>query len=106
MPTRSWWCGAMFPRLVSAAQYAWRVAVRTVGAHEAKTHLPRLLDEVARGETITITKHGVPVAWLMPPSEACGRSAREAIAALRAFRRGKTLGGLSVRDLIEDGRRY
>ena len=80
--------------------------MQSVGAYEAKTHLPRLLDEVARGETITITKHGVPVARLVPPSDTRGRSAGEAIAALRAFRRGKTLGGLNVRDLVEEGRRY
>ncbi len=79
--------------------------MRTVGAYEAKTHLPRLLDEVARGRTITITKHGVPVARLMPASGALGQGTREVIAALRTFRRGKTLGGLSVRDLIEEGRR-
>ena len=41
--------------------------MKTVGAYEAKTHLPRLLDEVAQGKTITITKHGVPVARLVPP---------------------------------------
>ena len=45
--------------------------MKTVGSYEAKTHLPRLLDEVAAGETITITKHGVPVATL---SRRCGRS--------------------------------
>ena len=37
-----------------------------VGAYEAKTHLSSLLDRVAQGETITITKHGVPVAELRP----------------------------------------
>ena len=44
-----------------------------IGAYEAKTHLPRLLDEVEKGERITITKHGVPVAVLVPPSRS-GRS--------------------------------
>ena len=78
----------------------------TVGAYEAKTHLPRLLDEVARGETVTITKHGVPVARLVPAAEAEVRRTPEVVAALRAFRRGKTLGGLSVRELIEEGQRY
>jgi len=36
----------------------------TVGAYEAKTHLPKLLNRVAKGEKIVITKHGVPVAVL------------------------------------------
>jgi prevent-host-death family protein len=79
--------------------------MRTVGAYEAKTHLLRLLDEVAKGETITITKHGTPVAVLSPPTRQ-RMSASEAIAALRAFRQGKTLGDMSVRELVEEGRRY
>ena len=78
----------------------------TVGAYEAKTQLPRLLEQVSRGETITIMKHGVPVALLVPAPGAARHDVRETIAALREFRRGKTLEGLSVRDLIEDGRRY
>jgi len=41
----------------------------TVGAFEAKTHLPRLLDRVARGESVTITRHGRPVAMLVPVVE-------------------------------------
>ncbi len=40
--------------------------MKTVGSYQAKTHLPRLLRQVARGEEITITKHGAPVAVLAP----------------------------------------
>ena len=40
--------------------------MKTVGVYEAKTHLPRLLEEVRSGERITITKHGVPIALLIP----------------------------------------
>ena len=40
--------------------------VREVGAYEAKTHLPKLLDAVEGGETIVITRHGKPVARLEP----------------------------------------
>ena len=42
--------------------------INEVGAFEAKTHLSRLLDEVAGGETIYITKHGKRVAELRPPA--------------------------------------
>lgn len=42
--------------------------IKEVGAFEAKTHLSRLLDEVADGETIYITKHGKLVAELRPPA--------------------------------------
>jgi prevent-host-death family protein len=78
--------------------------MKTVGAYEAKTHLPRLLDEVAAGETITITKHGVPVATLAPVR--AGRDSVRAVAdELRAFRDSHPLDGIKIRDLIEDGRR-
>lgn len=82
--------------------------MKTVGSYEAKTHLPRLLDEVAKGETITITKHGVPVAQLVPPPDAQRPDVGAAIEAVRQFRRREkiSLGGLSVRDLIEEGRRW
>lgn len=83
------------------------MVLRTIGAYEAKTHLPRLLEEVAHGTSITITKHGVPVAMLVPPSGASHSSIGEVIQALKAFRRGNTLGGeVTVRELIEEGRRY
>ena len=76
-----------------------------VGAYEAKTRLPHLLDRVAKGERLTITRHGVPVAMLVPPTEPHKLPATEAIAALRAFRRGRRLGGSKLRALIEEGRR-
>jgi len=79
--------------------------MRTVGAYEAKTHLPRLLQRVAKGETVTITKHGVPVAMLTPVPEARHKTLGEVIAALREFRRGKTLGDIGLRALIDEGRR-
>jgi len=78
--------------------------MKRVGAYEAKTNLGRLLDEVAAGETITITKHGVAIAVLSAPAP--GReSAAGAATALRAFRREHPLEGVTVRELIEDGRR-
>jgi prevent-host-death family protein len=79
--------------------------MRTVGAYEAKTHLPRLLDEVAAGATITITKHGVPVAVLSPPRAATASQIRDAIAGLRAFRARHPLRDVTVRELIDEGRR-
>jgi prevent-host-death family protein len=77
-----------------------------VGAYQAKTHLPRLLKDVAAGEYVTITRHGAPVARLVPVPEGATVDAKQAIAALRAFRRGHTLRGVTVRELIEEGRRY
>lgn len=79
--------------------------MRTVGAYEAKTHLPRLLDEVAAGESITITKHGTPVAMLVPVKKP-QRTPAEVVDSIRETRKGTTLGGLSIRELIDEGRRY
>ncbi len=79
--------------------------MRSIGAYEAKTHLPRLLDEVAKGERITITKHGRPVAVLVPPDAASVHDADAVMARFREFRKGNRLGGLSIRDLIDEGRR-
>lgn len=77
-----------------------------VGAYEAKTHLAELLARVEKGERILITKHGRPVAQLVPPPGAPDRTVDEAIEGIRGFRRGKRLGpGETVRDLIDDGRR-
>ena len=75
-----------------------------VGAYEAKTHLPRLLERVARGERIAITKHGVPVAMLVPAPTRATPPIAETIAALRAFRRSHRLGQLTLKRLIEAGR--
>ena len=76
-----------------------------VGAYEAKTHLSKLLERVARGERITITKHDVPVAELVPPAAAPQRPLSETIEALRRFRSRHTLGELSITRLKETGRR-
>lgn len=78
--------------------------MESVGAYEAKTHLPRLLDEVAAGKSVLITKHGVPVARLVPASEQ-GPRPEEVIAGLRRARSGVTLGELALADLIREGRR-
>ena len=75
-----------------------------IGAYEAKTHLPRLLDEVAAGRTVTITKHGRPVAQLIPIKPQRG-DLRTTIDAIRSARAGVTLGGITIRDLVEEGRR-
>jgi prevent-host-death family protein len=76
-----------------------------VGAYEAKTKLASLLDRVAEGEHITITKHGVPAATLSPVPKRDRRPAAEVIAALRAARRGRRPGRTPLRKLIEEGRR-
>jgi prevent-host-death family protein len=78
--------------------------MKHVGVYEAKTQLPRLLVRVGRGERITITRHGVPVAELGPPANRRTRPAAEVTAEIRDFRKGRTLGRLSLRAMIRQGR--
>ncbi|MEX1171839.1 MAG: type II toxin-antitoxin system Phd/YefM family antitoxin [Chloroflexota bacterium] len=80
--------------------------MRTIGAYEAKTNLPRLLDEVEKGDRITITKHGRPVAVLVPPGTAAAPDVDGWMEQMRRFRQGNRLRGLSIRELIDEGRRY
>ena len=79
--------------------------MESVGAYEAKTHLPGLLKRVARGEHITITRHGQPVAQLVPVA-ARAAEPDETILALQEFRRGRTLGEFELREMIKDGRSH
>lgn len=78
----------------------------TVGSFEAKTHLSALLDRVAKGERITITKHGVPVAVLVPPVSEGVADRHRAIESLQRLGRKQSLKGISIRELIETGRRF
>ncbi|MCX6022553.1 MAG: type II toxin-antitoxin system prevent-host-death family antitoxin [Chloroflexi bacterium] len=79
--------------------------MRSVGVYEAKTHLASLLDQVAQGESITITRHGQPVAVLTPYQTPLRPEVGGVIDALRAFRKGISLGDLTVREAIDEGRR-
>jgi len=79
--------------------------MHTVGAYEAKTHLSKLLERVAKGESITIEKHGVPIAVLRPVNPAPSAPVGEIIAEIRRSREGRRLDGLTIREMIEEGRR-
>ena len=73
-----------------------------VGAYEAKTKLSELLERVARGERIVITKHGIPVAILVPVGPQA--DPRKVVTELKAFRKGKMLNPLNLKELIEEER--
>jgi prevent-host-death family protein len=87
-----------------------------IGAYEAKTHLPKLLERVQKGERFVITKHGRPVAELVPVAGRDVAKIREAIADVRAVRgrlarRGIRLKNLlktgeNLRDLMHEGHRF
>ncbi|MHB1293179.1 MAG: type II toxin-antitoxin system Phd/YefM family antitoxin [Sulfuricella sp.] len=76
-----------------------------VGAYEAKTHLPSLLERVQHGERVTITKHGVPVAMLVPVVAVAKPDIHAVIDELKSFAKGHTTGGMTIREMIEEGRR-
>ena len=78
----------------------------SVGSYEAKTRLAELLRLVEEGERITITRHGKPVALLVPPRGSTERTVPETVQEIKALRRERILGpDLSVSDLIREGRR-
>lgn len=78
--------------------------MQEIGAYDAKTHLSELLDRAAAGETITITRHGVPVAVLGPPPAGRRMTVQEAIAAGREFRKGRHATQAEIREWMEEGR--
>ncbi|RLD99371.1 MAG: type II toxin-antitoxin system prevent-host-death family antitoxin [Aquificota bacterium] len=74
-----------------------------IGAYEAKTRFSSLLEEVAKGKKVLITKRGKPVAQLVPVES---RDLDETIKEILDFRRKHSLKGLSLKEMIEEGRRF
>lgn len=80
--------------------------MRTIGAFEAKNRLSELLIAAESGEEVMITKHGRPVAKLVPVDDFDRAKVREAIEWLKDFRKKHSLGDLKIKDLINEGRKY
>lgn len=82
--------------------------MKTVGVYEARTRWSEMLDRVAKGEEIAITRHGTPIAKLVPHNGPSKVSVDEALAELREFRRRykHRLRGLTIKQMIEEGRRF
>lgn len=77
-----------------------------VSAYEAKTHFSQLLARAEKGERIVITKHGRVVAQLGPAAAGKTMTKADALARLKAFRATHSLGPVSIRELIDDGRKW
>ena len=77
-----------------------------ISAFEAKTHLSRLLKRVQQGEKITISRHGVPVAILSPAEKGTTHEIPVLINELDELRRRTKPGAESIKDMIEEGRRF
>ena len=71
---------------------------REVQASEAKTHLPKLLDEVERGETIIITRHGRAIARIIPEAQLRQQEIDEAIEDIKKLR--ETTGTVTVEEIL------
>ncbi len=77
-----------------------------VGAFEAKTHLSALLLQVQNGESIEITKRGIPIAVISPITNQKRSNATQAAEIIRSIGKRNKLNGLSIREMIDEGRRY
>ena len=79
--------------------------MREIDAFEAKNTLGSLLDEIERGEEITITRRGKPVAKLISDEAKSDREkALAVVEEMKVVRKGLTLERLTLRDLIDEGR--
>ena len=80
-------------------------AANTIGAYDAKTHFSELLGRVEAGEEVTITRHGTPVARMVPATrQRTPEEIRATFEAMRKLAARHTLGGLRIKDLINEGR--
>ena len=71
-----------------------------IGAYDAKTHLPKLLERVEKGERFVITRHGKPVAELIPVAARDTAAIAHAIAEVRAVRQRLARRSVRLRDAL------
>ena len=83
--------------------------IRQIQSSEAKTHFLRLLDDVERGETIVITRHGRPIARLTPEIDSRREDIRKAIEAMKALRASLPKSGITIDEILQmrhEGHKY
>jgi prevent-host-death family protein len=81
--------------------------MREIQASEAKTHLPQLLDDVERGETVVITRHGRAIARIVPEAHLRQADIDEAIENIKALR--QRTGKIGLDELLSarhEGHKY
>ena len=81
--------------------------MREIQASEAKVHLPQILDDVERGETLIITRHGRRIARMMPEVDRRQEEIDKALAAILELR--KRTGRITVGELLsarDEGRKF
>jgi len=72
--------------------------MREIQASEAKTHFLRILDDVERGQSVIITRHGRTIARLSPAHEIDQERLQRAREGMRALR--QRVGKLSVEEIL------
>jgi len=80
--------------------------MNTIGSYEVKTHLAEILKKVVQGKEFLITKHGMPIAKIIPYKNDNKENPQMVIEEIKKFREGKKLGHLNIKNLIEEGRRF
>ena len=81
--------------------------MREIQASEAKTHLPQLLDDVERGETLIIKRHGRRIARIVPEVDRRQEEIDKALAGIRELR--KRTGRITLSELLsarDEGREF
>lgn len=83
------------------------MTIQTIGAYEAKTHLPQFLRQVQAGQSFDISVRGVAVAHLLPV-EAPDQQRAQAVTKMRAFSEQQNASGagaeVDLTALIREGR--
>lgn len=78
----------------------------SVGIYELKTHVAELVERASKGQRITITRRGFPVAMMVPIESTRKKSPSEAVDKFLAYRDKHNLTlGMPIREAIEEGRR-
>ena len=80
-----------------------KLAMHTVGAFEAKAKIAELLDKVAAGETVLITRRGEPAALLIPPTK-IHQDRAKALSEIKRFRKSCKTGKVNIEALINEDR--
>ena len=81
--------------------------MREIAVTEAKARLLEFMDEVERGASFRITRHGRPIARLVPEQAELDRAAQEAVESIRAIRRrNKGMTTEEILSAIDEGRRF
>ena len=81
--------------------------MREIQASEAKVHLSQLLDDVERGETLVIKRHGRRIARIVPEVDRRQEEIDKALTGIRELR--KRTGGITLQELLsarDEGRKY